>query len=98
MNDDLATIRRHESRINSQSEKDILHLNEITQNKKVLAVQLRQIIDSVKSLDYENKQIHNSLVSTQNSYDEKVKDLTGSGQVSRVKTAITKLKVSLLVC
>jgi len=46
----------------------------------------------VKKLDYENKQNHNILTAKQNSYDEKVKDLTGSGQVSRVKEAITKLK------
>jgi len=79
LNDDLSTIRRHESRINSHNEKAIVRLNEITQHKKLLAVQLRQIIDSVKQLDYDNKHIHNTIVAIQNSYDEKVKDLTGQG-------------------
>ena len=95
LQDDLSTVRRHESRINTMNDKEILKLNEITQHKKVLAVQLRQIIDSVKKLDYDNKQVHNTLIAIQNSYDEKVKDLTGTGQVNRLKHAISKLKVSL---
>lgn len=43
----------HEKRINTQNEKEIVKLNELTLGKKQLAVELRQIIDTVKTLDHE---------------------------------------------
>lgn len=59
LTDDLTIIRKHEKRINADNEQQILQLNHITSNKKALAVELRQIIDSVKGLDYTNKNISN---------------------------------------
>jgi hypothetical protein len=53
LNDELAKIRMHEKRINTQNEKEIVKLNELTLGKKQLAVELRQIIDTVKTLDHE---------------------------------------------
>lgn len=79
MEDELNKIRKNELRINQQNRKQIEKLNQITQNKKVLAMELRKIIDSVKDLDYENKEVQNALISTENSYEEKRKDLTGGG-------------------
>lgn len=32
----------------------------------------------------------------QNDYDERLKDITGSGQTSKIKEALAELKVSLL--
>jgi hypothetical protein len=61
LTEDLAQIRKHELRINSSQQKHISHLNSITTNKKALAVELRQIIDTVKALDYENKSLQNEL-------------------------------------
>jgi len=56
-------------------------LNQITIGKKQLAIELRQIIDTVKHLDYAQKETSNELARVQNNYDEKMKDLTGSGQL-----------------
>jgi hypothetical protein len=37
------------------------------------------IIDAVKKLDYGQKEASNELNKVQNAYDEKMKDITGSG-------------------
>ena len=60
-------------------------MNQITIGKKQLAIELRQIIDTVKHLDYAQKETSNELARVQNNYDEKMKDLTGSGQLQRYK-------------
>jgi hypothetical protein len=46
----------------------------------------------VKHLDYEQKEALNELQRVQNSYDEKLKDITGSGQLARQKQSLLKLK------
>lgn len=91
---DCEFIRKHEMRINQNSQQQIQQLNSITGTKKKLAVELRQIIDKVKGLDFENKNLSNETQTLRHRYEEKAKDLSGSGQVSRLKTAITALKVS----
>lgn len=58
---DLGQIRRHELRINTSQQAQISHLNTITTSKKALAVELRQIIDAVKALDFESKELQNEL-------------------------------------
>jgi uncharacterized protein (UPF0335 family) len=59
--------------------KHITNLNTITTSKKSLAGELRQIIDTVKALDFESKSLQNDLSKVQNAYDEKLKDVTGTG-------------------
>ena len=53
LNAELANIRKHEKRINTENEKEISKLNQITLGKKQHAIELRQIIDTVKQLDHE---------------------------------------------
>ena len=60
-----------------------------------MATELRKIIDSVKELDFENKEVQNALVSHENWYEEKMKDLTGGGQLTQIKQALYKLKVEI---
>ena len=60
----------------------------------MLATELRKIIDSVKQLDYDNKEIQNALAAKENAIEEKTKDLTGGVQVNKIKQAIYTLKVS----
>ena len=40
-------------------------------------MELRKIIDSVKALDYDNKEVQNALAARENAIEEKTKDLTG---------------------
>jgi len=61
LEEDLNFIRKHELRINQNNAQAILDLNGITQQKKHLALQLRGLIDSVKQLDYVNKDVQNQL-------------------------------------
>lgn len=56
-----------------------MQLNTITTSKKGLAIELRQIIDTVKALDFESKNLQNQLKMIDNAYDERLKDITGSG-------------------
>lgn len=58
-------------------------------------MELRQIIDTVKTLDHSQKLTTNELNKVTNIYDEKIKDITGSGQLQRQKQALTKLKVQV---
>lgn len=94
LTDELANIRRHELRINSSQQQHVAHLNTITTNKKGLAGELRQIIDTVKALDYDSKSLQNELSKVQNAYDEKLKDVTGTGQTAKIKEALGAIKVS----
>jgi len=59
----------------------------------VLATELRQIIDKVKQLDFENKEVQNALNAKENAIAEKMKDITGGGQVNNIKQAVYSLKV-----
>ena len=43
-------------------------------------------------MDYEQKEALNELQRVQNAYDEKLKDITGSGQLARQKQSLLKLK------
>ena len=94
MEEELNQIRKLERRINQQHHKQISRLDKIIQNKKMLAMELRKIIDSVKALDYDNKEVQNALAARENAIEEKTKDLTGGVQVHKIKEAIYKLKVS----
>jgi len=55
-------------------------------------VELRKIIDMVKHLDHEQKEITNELNRVGNVYDDKLKDITGSGQLQKLKHTLLKLK------
>jgi hypothetical protein len=57
LEEDLSFIRKNEIRINKQNEKAITQLGEITQQKKQLASQLRQLIQNVKDFDYQSKEV-----------------------------------------
>lgn len=60
-----------------------------------MAVELRQIIDTVKHLDYAQKEASNELNRVSNAYDDKLKDITGSGQLARQKAALNRLKTQV---
>ena len=64
-------------------------MNTITTSKKGLAVELRQIIDAVKALDFDNKNLQNELSKVENAYDERLKDITGSGQTTKIKESLS---------
>ena len=55
-------------------------------------MELRQIIDQVKKLDFEAKSTTNELARVQHAFEAKMEDVTGSGQVARYKQQILKLK------
>lgn len=55
-------------------------------------MELRQIIDQVKKLDFEAKSTSNELARVQHAFEAKMEDVTGSGQVARYKQQILKLK------
>lgn len=61
--DDLSFIRKNENRINNNNSQAIQKLNQITQRKKSLASELRQSIDTVKKMDFENKDLQNKIAS-----------------------------------
>ena len=48
-------------RINRDNVKQIESLNYLTQHKKTLATELRSVIDAVKHLDFDNKEVCNEL-------------------------------------
>lgn len=49
----------------------------------------------MKQLDFENKEVQNALITKENWYEEKMKDLTGGGQVKAIKQAIQTLNVTI---
>lgn len=85
-------IRKNELRINNNNQTEILKLNKIANKKKLIATELRSVIEQVKNLDYENKSLQNEIVSLTNKYEDMVKDITGSGQCDKIKAAVAALK------
>ena len=61
LTDQLEIIRKHEQRINKSQQSQVASLNEITQRKKGLATELRQVIDRVKAMDYDSKTLNNTI-------------------------------------
>lgn len=53
---------------------------------------MRQIIDQVKNLDFENKNLHSEITTLENAYDEKLKDITGQGHLVKLKAQLKELK------
>ena len=92
LDESLERIRKAEKRINNENEGAITKLNEISRQKKALALELRSVIDTVKKLDFENKKITNELTKVTNTYDEKMKDLTGGGHLARLKHQLFKIR------
>ena len=92
LEDDLGFIRKHEMRINQNNTDSILQLNKITLQKKELAIELRALIDSVKQLDYQNKDVQNKLIQVNNRYEDLARDAGGERHLKLVKTAMVKLK------
>lgn len=88
----LTFIRRNEIRINYQNEKAITELGSITQKKKKLATELRGLISRVKDYDYENKELQSAIRTLNNTYDEKMQDLGGQGQLQRIKQSLVYLR------
>ena len=64
-------------RINRETKDKIEQLNGITLTKKSLASELRAVIDTVKRLDFENKEVQNDILTKEHAYDEKMADVTG---------------------
>ena len=52
------------------------------------------MIEVVKRLDFENKEIQNEILTKEHLYEEKRADLTGQGAVKKLKQALMDLKVS----
>lgn len=92
LEEELETIRKHETRINKNQQKQISTLNNITQKKKGLATDLRAVIDRVKKLDYESKDLSNALHTKEHDYEEKMRDASGTAQISKLKKAIAAIK------
>ena len=68
----LEKIRKHEMRMNKQHGNQVTKLNQITQKKKNLAIELRAVIDRVKSMDYESKDLSNAIATKEGEYEEKM--------------------------
>ena len=79
MSDSLEKIRKHEMRMNKSQHKQVRTLNQITQKKKGLATELRAVIDRVKGMDFEGKDISNAIYAKEHDYEEKMRDATGQG-------------------
>jgi chromosome segregation ATPase len=92
LEDELAFIRKNEIRINKQNNEKIMQLGQITKKKKSLAQELRSLISKVKNIDYENKELQTEIQTVQNSFDEKMEDLGGQGQLKRIKENLHELK------
>lgn len=73
----LSFIRRHEIRINKSNEAAINQLGQVSKMKKSLAQELRALIGTVKELDYDCKELQNSIVTVENTLDEKMADAHG---------------------
>ena len=55
-------------------------------------MELRALIDSVKHLDFSNKDLTNQINQINNRYEELAEDLNGERHLLRVKTALVKVK------
>ena len=73
----LDKIRARETRMNTQHGAQVATLNQITQKKKGLATELRAVIDRVKAMDYEGKDLSNAIQAKEHDYEEKLRDATG---------------------
>ena len=91
----MAKIRKHEQRINRDNKTQIETLNYLTQTKKDLASQLRSVIETVKRLDYQHKELQNQMAAKEHDYDEKLQDVSGKGKVTKLKQALMELKIEL---
>ena len=95
MSEELEQIRKHEVRINRNQKEQVSTLNAITQRKKGLATELRSVIDRVKEMDYQSKDLSNALFTKEHQYEERMKDASGTNLVSKLKNAISSLKAEL---
>ena len=82
-------------RINKDQQNQITVLNNITQKKRQLATELRSVIDRVKAMDYESKDLSNAVYTKQHDYEEKMKDASGTAQIAKLKKAMTTMKSEL---
>ena len=53
---------------------------------------MRALIDSVKQLDFQNKDLQNELLQINNKYEELSQDLNGERHLKRVKSAMVQIK------
>ena len=88
----LSFIRKNEIRINRSNEQAINQLGQIAQMKKSLAAELRSLITKVKNLDYESKELQNSIFTVTNAFDEKVADAGGTKQLDKVRHSLRDIK------
>ena len=95
LTDALDKIRAHETRMNKTHEQQVMALNQITQRKKGLATELRAVIDRVKAMDYESKDLSNAIHAKEHDYEEKMRDATGQAQLQKIKQAIVELKAEV---
>lgn len=77
LTDALEKIRTHEMSMNKSHNKQVRTLNQITQKKKGLATELRAVIDRVKGMDFESKDLSNAIHAKEGEYEEKMRDATG---------------------
>ena len=56
---------------------------------------MRSVIDRVKAMDYESKDISNAVHTKEHEYEERMKDASGTAQVTKLKKAITTIKAEL---
>lgn len=91
----LEFIRRVEARISKDNASQIGQLNGITVKKRGLAVELREIIDTVKGLDVEHKNVVNELAQREHAFAEKMEDVTGGGHLRKLKTRLFRLRTQV---
>ena len=53
------------------------------------------MIDRVKKLDYEGKDLSNAVHTKEHEYEERMRDASGSAQVSKLKKAIAAIKLEV---
>jgi Intra-flagellar transport protein 57 len=92
LEDDLSFIRKHEIRINQNNLDAITQLNKITTGKKQIALELRSLIDIVKHSDFNNKDLSMKINQINNRFEELAADANGEKQLSRVKSAVVRIK------
>ncbi len=56
---------------------------------------MRSVIDRVKAMDYESKDLNNAIHTKEHDYEEKMRDATGTALVSKLKLAIIAIKKEL---
>ena len=53
------------------------------------------MIDRVKAMDYESKDLRNAIHAKEHDYEEKMRDATGQAQLQKLKQAIVELKAEV---